>query len=111
MSKRSQAWKALEREAAKTLVGKRVSRGADFSESAPDVDHEVFSIECKYRSVGFTELYDYLKQAASYSEDKLPVAIIRQKGKKALAVMDLETLGVLYIALCNSLAAAKDLTK
>lgn len=53
MRKRSQQWKALEREAARELRGKRVHRGADFSESAVDVELEELlahlKVDGKYR--------------------------------------------------------------
>lgn len=50
MSKRSQAWKALERETARTLGGKRVVRG-DWGESDVDVktEYPALKIDCKYR--------------------------------------------------------------
>jgi len=50
MSKRSQAWKALEREAAKLLGGKRVVRG-DYGESDVDVriEYPSLKVDCKYR--------------------------------------------------------------
>ncbi len=49
----SQAWKQLERDIAEALGGKRVLRGADFSESAVDVvipDFPNIKIDAKYRS-------------------------------------------------------------
>lgn len=50
MSRRSQAWKALEREAAKLLGGKRVVRG-DWGESDVDVrtEYSALKVDCKYR--------------------------------------------------------------
>lgn len=50
MGKRSQAWKALEREAALVLGGKRVVRG-DWGESDVDVKTEFprLKVDCKYR--------------------------------------------------------------
>lgn len=50
MNKRSQAWKALERETAKELGGKRVVRG-DYGESDVDVklDMAFLKVDCKYR--------------------------------------------------------------
>jgi hypothetical protein len=52
VSRRSQAWKALEREAAEALGGRRVMRGADFSVSDVDVivdDMPHLKIDAKYR--------------------------------------------------------------
>jgi hypothetical protein len=49
---RSNAWKALEREAARELGGVRISRGADFSESDVDVnvkDYPFLKVDAKYR--------------------------------------------------------------
>lgn len=50
MGKRSQAWKALEREAALVLGGKRVVRG-DWGESDVDVktEYPALKVDCKYR--------------------------------------------------------------
>ncbi len=42
-------WKSLERKVAKSLSGKRNSRGNDFGLFLPDVEHPLLSIECKYR--------------------------------------------------------------
>lgn len=53
MARQSQAWKALERLAAKELGGKRVMRGSDFSVSDVDVKIEDFPhlrVDCKYRT-------------------------------------------------------------
>lgn len=50
--RRSQAWKALEREAARELKGKRVCRGADFSKSDTDVELDGLphlKVDGKYR--------------------------------------------------------------
>lgn len=48
--RRSQAWKALEREAAQLLGGKRVVRG-DWGESDVDVrtEYRHLKVDCKYR--------------------------------------------------------------
>lgn len=57
---RSQSWKELERKTAKLLGGTRNVRGSDFSESMPDCDHAIFSIECKYRTKASSAYYNYL---------------------------------------------------
>jgi hypothetical protein len=52
MGKRSVAWKALEREAARELDGERVSRGDDFSRSDVDVRVKglpMVKVDAKYR--------------------------------------------------------------
>jgi len=96
MSKLSNAWKNLERYVAKVLGGTRVHRGGDFGVSACDVEHDFFSIETKYRSMAFKQIYDYMEQASKYDKEKKPLVVIRRKGKKALAVLELEDLGELY---------------
>jgi len=48
--KSSKSWKDLEKKVPKILGGKRLSRGSDYSQSLPDVEHPIFSIECKYTS-------------------------------------------------------------
>ena len=45
----SNCWKDLESRVAKSLNGRRMSRGNDFNQSMPDVEHPQLSIECKYR--------------------------------------------------------------
>lgn len=53
MKKRSQAWKALEHQAASITKGKRVSRGDDFSRKDVDVivaDLPFLKIDGKYRT-------------------------------------------------------------
>ena len=74
------SWKAHERQVAKKLGGQRVSRGADFGESAPDVLHDRFSIECKYRSKISQFLKDAHKQAAEYDKEKIPLVVLKERG-------------------------------
>lgn len=111
--KRSNSWKQLERTAAKLLGGKRVTRGADFSKSMPDVDHDLFQIECKYRKNGFKSLYDYLEQAKGYDPKslKLPLVVIQQKGKAPLAVLSLKHFGGLQGTLAHALEVIEELIK
>ncbi len=71
--------KNLERKAAKTIGGKRNSRGNDFSQSMPDVEHPLLSIECKYRKKISGFLKDGLKQAERYYPEKIPVLILKEK--------------------------------
>lgn len=94
--KQKQAWKVLERYIARLLGGKRNYRGADFSESACDVEHSTFSIECKYRSEAFKQIYDYMEQAKQYDGSKLPLVALRRKGRKALIVMEAEDFARVY---------------
>jgi hypothetical protein len=85
-------WKRHERQVAKLLNGKRVSRGANFGESLPDVQHESLSIECKYRAKLSRFLIDGLKQAERYSDGKrTPVLVIKEKNMRgAIAILRLE---------------------
>src|SRR5262245_48188291 len=66
----SQAWTAAERQAARALSGTRNSRGGDFGQSAPDVEHPLFSVEVKYRKQLPRLLRLGLEQATSY--DRAP---------------------------------------
>lgn len=86
MAKRSQSWKDHERTVAKKLKGKRILRGADFSESAPDVEHHEWSIECKYRKTLPKLMTEGLKQAKEYAPQKTPILVCKEKGKKGAIV-------------------------
>lgn len=72
-------WKNHERKTAAALGGKRISRGMDFSLSAPDVEHPLLSIECKYRQKISGFLKDGLKQAEQYYPEKIPVLVLKEK--------------------------------
>lgn len=86
----SAAWKAAERQAARALGGKRNQRGADFSKSMPDVEHPLFSVECKYRKSLPRLLRLGLEQAASYDRKKPPLLVVKEKFQRgALVVMKL----------------------
>ena len=76
------AWKSLEKTAARKLGGQRVSRGADFSESAPDVLHDKFSVECKHRAKISQFLIDMMQQAAKYDGEKIPLGVLKQRRMK-----------------------------
>ena len=75
------SWKNLEREVAKKMGGKRHCRMGDFSESAPDVHHPLFSIECKYGHQVPKFFYDTLQQASKYS-GKVPVVVAHRKRER-----------------------------
>jgi len=86
----SKAWKNLERTAAKALGGTRNTRGGDFGKSAPDVEHSLFSIECKYRKSLPILLRQGLEQARAYDLKKPPLLVLKEKGKHgALVVLKL----------------------
>jgi len=86
----SAAWKNAERQAAKALGGIRNKRGADFSQSAPDIEHALFSVECKYRKKLPQLLRQGLEQAGAYDRHKPPLLVIKQRGMRgALVVLTL----------------------
>ena len=80
-------WKNLERKTAKVLTGKRNSRGNDFGQSMPDVEHPLLSIECKYRAKISGFLKDGIRQAEKYHPDKIPVLILKEKHMKGELVI------------------------
>lgn len=73
------AWKRHERDTAAAFGGKRVSRGANFGDSLPDILHPTFSIECKFRKQIPKVLSDGLKQAKDYDETKTPILVIKER--------------------------------
>jgi hypothetical protein len=86
----STAWKSAERHAAKALGGQRNSRGGDFGKSAPDVEHPLFSVECKYRKQLPKLLREGLAQASRYDPTKPPLLVVKERYQKgALVVMQL----------------------
>ena len=96
----SKSWKNLEYDAAEILGGKRISRGQNFSESAPDVyieDFPNFKVDTKRRkrSTALT-LYNEIKDKYCHEDGDEPILIIRQHFKKtALAVIDVKLLAKL----------------
>ena len=72
-------WKWHERKTAAALGGRRNSRGNDFSQSMPDVEHPRLSIECKYRAKISLFLKDGLRQAEGYYPDKIPFLVLKEK--------------------------------
>ncbi|MBI5096176.1 MAG: hypothetical protein HZB32_00740 [Nitrospirae bacterium] len=80
-------WKNLERKTAKVLTGKRNSRGNDFGQSMPDVEHPLLSIECKYRAKISGFLKDGIRQAEGYHPDRIPVLILKEKHMKGELVI------------------------
>ena len=96
----SKSWKNLEYDAAEILGGKRISRGANFSESAPDVwieDFPHFKIDTKRRKrSNALTLYNEVKDKYCDESGDEPILIIRQHFKKtALAVIDIKLLAKL----------------
>jgi hypothetical protein len=81
------AWKRAERQAARALGGKRNSRGGDFSQSMPDVEHPLFSIECKYRKTLPRLLRLGLEQAARYDASKPPLLVVKERQQRGALVV------------------------
>ena len=89
----SETWKNLERKAAAVLGGIRA--GVTGVEN-PDVYHDRFEIECKYRAK--LAFVPWFEQAAKHSKKsgKIPLLICKQKGKQGeYAVIKLTDLAAL----------------
>jgi hypothetical protein len=77
-----QAWKTAERRAAAALGGQRHIR-FDRTESACDVDHDLLSVECKYRKRLPTLVKAAMAQAERYSDGaKIPAAVLFERGQR-----------------------------
>jgi hypothetical protein len=86
----SKSWKRHEKRTAEALGGKRVIR-TDFSQSLPDIEHSLLSIECKYRKKISSFLKDGLEQAQKYDPRKIPCLVLKEKGMRgAIAILRLE---------------------
>jgi hypothetical protein len=83
----STAWKTHERTTAKALGGTRQSRGANFGQSLPDIEHSIFSVECKYRKQLPRLLRLGLDQASHYDENKVPVLVVKERNQKGSLVV------------------------
>jgi len=94
----SHQWKQLERDTAKVLGGKRISRGYDFGISDIDVeipDFPSFKIDTKYRKTSqIFSLYRELKDKYCKKPSDTPILVVREHNSKfELAVINLELLG------------------
>lgn len=102
MSKRSQAWKALEREAALVLGGKRVVRG-DWGESDVDVrtEYPALKVDCKYRqSHSHHSLLKGIEKKYCKSIGDHPVLVTKHRGQVGCNVtVGSELFGILLDAL------------
>jgi hypothetical protein len=72
------AWKQLEKKAAAKLGGERVIR--ERYEEAPDVEHELFGIECKWRRA----LPLWVRQAFAQADvaalgGKVPLVVLKER--------------------------------
>ena len=81
------AWKQAEKQAARVLGGKRNQRGADFSQSCPDVEHPLFTVEVKYRKALPRLLRLGLEQAQRYSSTKPPLLVVKERGQRGALVV------------------------
>ena len=82
-----ESWKKLEKDTANTLKGKRNLRGANFSQSMPDVEHPLLSIECKYRKKISEFLKDGIRQAENYDPNKIPALVLKEKYQHGAFIM------------------------
>jgi len=80
-------WKGLEMKVVKSLNGRRNSRGNDFSQSMPEVEHPLLTIECKYRAKISSFLKDGIRPAEGYHPEKIPGLILKEKRMKCELVV------------------------
>jgi hypothetical protein len=87
-------WKRAEREIAARIGGRRVPITGRIRGSAPDIEHEWLSVECKQRRRLPEWIRDAMSQAkASARGDQLPVAILHETGRpysSAFVVLELQ---------------------
>jgi hypothetical protein len=88
MAKRSSAWKDHERAVAKALGG---TRSPNTGKGSPDIEHPLWSIECKYRKQIPLLVTEGLAQARRYDDVKTPLLVLKEKNKKgAIVCMDIK---------------------
>jgi hypothetical protein len=77
-------WKRTEREVAALIGGERVPITGRGRGSEPDVRHDIYSVEIKYRKALPDWMHDALDQAekAKKRPDQLPIVIFREKGQR-----------------------------
>ena len=95
MTRQSQTWKNLERQIAKSLGGKRILRGDDYSQSKPDVflpSNPNLIIDCKYRqNFNHHQLFKEIKNKYCTNNEQIPILITKQaKEHNNLVTIDLE---------------------
>lgn len=79
----SKTWKSAERTVARLLGGERVPITGRARGSAPDVKHEILSIEVKHWQKFPDWLKDAMEQAvASQKGEQIPTVILHEKGTK-----------------------------
>lgn len=74
-------WKNVELAIARILGGSRVPITGRARGSAPDIDHEEYSIEVKHRQSLPSWIKDAMEQAEASNKDgdKLPIVILHEK--------------------------------
>lgn len=86
----SNAWKDLERATAKLLGG---TRGITKGFSAPDVEHEFYSIECKHRKKLPALIISAYAQAKSNAKgtEKIPLVVFHEAGSSLrMVILDIK---------------------
>lgn len=87
-------WKRAEREIAKRIGGERVPITGRIRGSAPDIEHEWLSVECKQRRRLPAWIKDAMSQAkASARGHQLPIAVLHESGlpySRSLVVLELQ---------------------
>lgn len=81
----SQAWKQLERDIAEALGGKRILRGADFSQKGVDVevpDFKQLKIDAKYRSSPWKHHGPLKECGVKYCAEPTDIALVVTKTKR-----------------------------
>lgn len=87
-------WKKIERKVANALGGVRVPVTGRQRGSAPDIEHDLFSIEVKHRETLPEWLMDAMEQAnMSRTGDKLPMVVLHQKGQPIIECLTVMKLG------------------
>lgn len=94
MVKVSQAWKSLEKTAARKLGGTRLERGNDFSQTILDVEHDWLAIDCKWRTT--LAIATWWKKLIKDNEKiygkgrKVPILVVKKSGMQSeLVVIDI----------------------
>jgi hypothetical protein len=94
------AWKNHEKRTATALGGKRNSRGDNFGQSLPDVDHNLFSIECKLRKKLPVLLQQGLEQAEQYDANKISLLVLKERyARESLIVLKMKDFRNLFSSL------------
>lgn len=77
-------WKAVERAVAEILGGKRVPVTGRSRGDAPDIEHDIFSVEVKTKQKLPAWLHDAMEQAEKAQRgNQLPLVVLHQKHRAA----------------------------